>query len=98
MLHATGIPHLMVCDDVCWCHRAWAGKSLWCGYAILGQRERFFFAGDTAYAPIFPQIGERYGPFDLGAVQFATGAQFLWGVCSFTLIPFFVVCIIERCK
>ncbi|CAN0150892.1 unnamed protein product [Ascophyllum nodosum] len=45
--------------------------SLWCGYAILGQRERFFFAGDTAYAPIFPQIGERYGPFDLAAIPIA---------------------------
>ncbi|CAN0439458.1 unnamed protein product, partial [Hapterophycus canaliculatus] len=40
--------------------------SLWCGFVVLGSRERFYFAGDTAYCPIFGQIGERFGPFDLG--------------------------------
>ena len=43
--------------------------SLWCGFAVVGSRERFYFAGDTAYCPIFGQIGERYGPFDLGKVE-----------------------------
>lgn len=44
------------------------GDSLWCGYAVTGHSERFFFAGDAAYAPIYNQIGQRYGPFDLGRV------------------------------
>ncbi|CAN0099933.1 unnamed protein product, partial [Ectocarpus sp. 4 AP-2014] len=42
--------------------------SLWCGFAVVGSRERFYFAGDTAYCPVFGQIGERYGPFDLAAI------------------------------
>lgn len=46
--------------------RALLFRSLWCGFAVVGNRERFYFAGDTAYCPIFGQIGERYGPFDLG--------------------------------
>lgn len=43
-----------------------SSDSLWCGFALTGTRERFYFAGDTAYCPIFPKVGERYGPFDLG--------------------------------
>lgn len=36
-------------------------------------RRRFWFAGDTGYSPeLFPQIGERLGPFDLSAIS--TGA------------------------
>eukprot|EP00904_Undaria_pinnatifida_P012374 jgi/Undpi1/8267/HiC_scaffold_25.g10736.m2 len=42
--------------------------SLWCGFAVAGSRERFYFAGDTAYCPVFGKIGERYGPFDLAAL------------------------------
>ena len=33
---------------------------------------RFWFAGDTGYAPVFKEIGERLGPFDLAAIP--TGA------------------------
>ena len=35
---------------------------------MLGQNQRFFFAGDTAYCPMFKSIGKRYGPFDLAAI------------------------------
>lgn len=46
--------------------------SLWGGFAVLGKRTRFFFAGDTGYCPAFKEIGERLGPFDLAAIP--TGA------------------------
>ncbi|PSC74215.1 N-acyl-phosphatidylethanolamine-hydrolyzing phospholipase D [Micractinium conductrix] len=47
--------------------------SLWGGWAVLGEKRRFWFAGDTGYSPeLFPQIGERLGPFDLSAIS--TGA------------------------
>jgi N-acyl-phosphatidylethanolamine-hydrolysing phospholipase D len=41
------------------------GRSLWCSWAVLGEKRRAFFAGDTAYHPEFAAIGDRYGPFDL---------------------------------
>eukprot|EP00884_Botryococcus_braunii_P022212 jgi/Botrbrau1/8675/Bobra.0087s0028.1 len=47
-------------------------KTLWGSYAILGSNLRFWFSGDTGYAPVFKDIGRRYGPFDLAAVP--TGA------------------------
>lgn len=42
---------------------------LWSGWVVAGAGRRFFFAGDTGYhAPLFREIGERLGPFDLVAV------------------------------
>jgi N-acyl-phosphatidylethanolamine-hydrolysing phospholipase D len=47
--------------------------SLWGGFAITGERCRFWFAGDTGYCSgLFTEIGARLGPFDLAAVP--TGA------------------------
>jgi N-acyl-phosphatidylethanolamine-hydrolysing phospholipase D len=42
--------------------------SLWCGFVVESQSEKFYFAGDTGYAPIFRVIGERMGPFDMSAI------------------------------
>jgi L-ascorbate metabolism protein UlaG (beta-lactamase superfamily) len=42
--------------------------TLWTGYAIAGGGRRVWFAGDTAYGPVFPQLGRRYAPFDLALV------------------------------
>lgn len=51
----------------------WSRKaSLWGGWAVLGERRRFWFAGDSGYAPVFSEIGQRLGPFDLSAIP--TGA------------------------
>ena len=33
---------------------------------------RFWFAGDTGYAPVFKEIGDKLGPFDFAAIP--TGA------------------------
>lgn len=42
--------------------------SLWGGFAALGEGGRFFFAGDTGYCPVFQQIGDALGPFDVAAL------------------------------
>jgi N-acyl-phosphatidylethanolamine-hydrolysing phospholipase D len=47
-------------------------KSLWGGWAAVGQHARVWFAGDTGYGPFFEEIGQRLGPFDLAAIP--TGA------------------------
>lgn len=42
-------------------------RSLWCGWAIATRaapRRAIYFAGDTAYCPVFVDIGTRLGPFD----------------------------------
>jgi N-acyl-phosphatidylethanolamine-hydrolysing phospholipase D len=61
---------------VCLPNQHWSGRTLrdqnrrlWAGWAVLGRDRRFYFAGDTGYyAPIFQEIGRRFGPFDLGAI------------------------------
>eukprot|EP01036_Dinobryon_divergens_P025547 gene25547-34105_t len=43
-------------------------QCLWGSFAVLAEKSRFFFAGDTAYCNIFQQIGAKYGPFDIAAI------------------------------
>ena len=43
-------------------------KTLWAGWVIIADRFRFFFVGDSGYAPVFKDIGKRLGPFDLAAI------------------------------
>ena len=50
-----------------------ANTTLWTGYAIetaagIGGGRRVYFAGDTAYGPVFEQLGRSYPPFDLALV------------------------------
>lgn len=45
-----------------------ANRTLWAGFALEAEGLRVYFAGDTAYGPVFREIGERYGPFDYGLV------------------------------
>jgi N-acyl-phosphatidylethanolamine-hydrolysing phospholipase D len=40
---------------------------LWSSWAVIGSK-RFYFAGDTGYAPHFEMIGRILGPFDLAAL------------------------------
>jgi len=53
-----------------WCRRSLLdrNKVLWGGYVFTVNGKKFFFAGDTAYCPVFKQIGEIYGPIDLAAI------------------------------
>jgi L-ascorbate metabolism protein UlaG (beta-lactamase superfamily) len=43
-------------------------RCLWGSFAVLSETAKFFFAGDTAYSEIFKDIGEQYGPFDMGKI------------------------------
>jgi L-ascorbate metabolism protein UlaG (beta-lactamase superfamily) len=54
-----------------WSARTWTdvNRRLWAGWAVAGRDRRLLFAGDTGYyAPIFTEIGQRLGPFDLALV------------------------------
>ena len=43
-------------------------RSHWCGWVVESADRRAYFAGDTGYAPIFREIGERFGSFDLAMI------------------------------
>lgn len=38
------------------------GRTLWCGWSILGPSRRVFFVGDSAYHPEFSRIGDAVRP------------------------------------
>ena len=40
-------------------------RALWGGFVLRTGGARIFFAGDTGYAPFFPDIRRRLGPIDL---------------------------------
>jgi L-ascorbate metabolism protein UlaG (beta-lactamase superfamily) len=44
-------------------------KTLWCSWAILGEKSKIFFSGDSGYGPHFTEIGRKYGPFDLTLME-----------------------------
>ena len=44
-------------------------KVLWGSWAVVDDSGKsFWFAGDTAYADVFQQIGNKFGGFDLAAI------------------------------
>jgi L-ascorbate metabolism protein UlaG (beta-lactamase superfamily) len=44
-------------------------RKLWAGYALIGDRHRAYFSGDTGLFPGMRDIGERLGPFDLTMIE-----------------------------
>ncbi|MCD4695230.1 MAG: MBL fold metallo-hydrolase [Bacteroidales bacterium] len=44
-------------------------KTLWCSWTIIGKQNRVFFSGDTGMLPVFKEIGEKYGPFDITMIK-----------------------------
>jgi L-ascorbate metabolism protein UlaG (beta-lactamase superfamily) len=44
-------------------------KTLWAGWALIGDQHRAFYSGDTAMFPGFEQIGRRFGPFDVTMIE-----------------------------
>ncbi len=46
-------------------------RSHWCGWVLESAGNpgrRIYFAGDTGYSPIFREIGDRFGGFDLSLI------------------------------
>ena len=39
-------------------------RTLWCGWAFVGDEHRLYATGDGGFGPHFAEIGERIGPFD----------------------------------
>lgn len=44
-------------------------RTLWAGYAIVGDEHRVYFSGDTGLFNALETIGRRYGPFDLTMIE-----------------------------
>jgi len=42
--------------------------SLWAGWIIQSKDFSFLFVGDSGYTPVFKEIGQKLGPFDLSAI------------------------------
>jgi N-acyl-phosphatidylethanolamine-hydrolysing phospholipase D len=40
-------------------------RTLGTGHALQGRTKRIYFAGDTAYGPVFRELGRQLAPFDL---------------------------------
>lgn len=43
--------------------------TLWASYALIGDRHRVYFSGDTGLFPAMADIGTRFGPFDLTMIE-----------------------------
>lgn len=43
-------------------------EHLWASWVIIADGFRFYFGGDSGYAPHFKETGKRLGPFDLAAL------------------------------
>lgn len=43
-------------------------RTLWASFAFASDARKVWFGGDTAPGPVFREIGERAGPFDLAIV------------------------------
>lgn len=44
-------------------------EHLWAGYALLGDKHRVYYSGDTGLFPAMKEIGNKYGPFDLTMIE-----------------------------
>ena len=43
-------------------------KTLWASFGIASPDKKLWFGGDTALGPVFDEVGQRAGPFDLALV------------------------------
>lgn len=44
-------------------------KTLWTAYGLKSADKNIFWSGDTGYSEHFKEIGRKYGPFDLAAME-----------------------------
>lgn len=43
-------------------------RTHWCGWVVKSADRSAYFAGDTGYSPLFAEIGERFGGFDVSMI------------------------------
>ncbi len=46
-------------------------KTLWCSWVVMSGQQRVYHSGDTGMTSKFPEIGKKYGPFDLAFIKIA---------------------------
>ena len=46
-----------------------SGVTLWGGFALVGERHRVYYSGDTGLFDAMGEIGQRLGPFDVALVE-----------------------------
>lgn len=44
-------------------------KTLWTGFVLESEKHRILFSGDTGYGPHFKELAQRFGSFDLVALD-----------------------------
>lgn len=44
-------------------------RTLWAGWALVGNRHRAYYSGDTGLFPAMKDIGARLGPFDVTMIE-----------------------------
>lgn len=50
-------------------------RTLWGGWAVVGQRRRVYVSGDSGMTPEFAEIGARLGPFDATLIEIGAYGQ-----------------------
>jgi L-ascorbate metabolism protein UlaG (beta-lactamase superfamily) len=51
-------------------------ETLWASWAIIGEKHRLFFSGDSGYSPDFKVIGEKLGPFDMTMIEMGAYSEY----------------------
>lgn len=70
--YSEGALTITCCPASHWASRTMLDRNyrLWCSFALTGPTHRVFFCGDTGYPtfPLFRQIADTLGPFDLSCI------------------------------
>jgi N-acyl-phosphatidylethanolamine-hydrolysing phospholipase D len=71
----------------------------WCGWLLEAAGLKLWHAGDSGYCPAFAEIGERFGPIDLGMIPIGAYAP-RWFMKSMHMNPEEAVQVFQetRCK
>ena len=71
----------------------------WCGWLLDAGGLKLWHAGDSGYCPAFEEIGERFGPIDLGMIPIGAYAP-RWFMSSIHMDPEQAVKVFQetRCK
>lgn len=63
-------------DIICTPSRHMSGRgindqscTLWSSWVLNGKNDKIYFSGDGGYGEHFKEIGEKYGPFDVGLME-----------------------------